>query len=307
MSTIPFGTGALGTSGGSAPITSSVTPYCNDGAIIFAHTLFSDHATITTTAPLANNPSQLQTRQPSDLFVTGDLAANEFSIVVNMNDVSLNLGADANSKFQVVSLLYVHHTDLLTWAVDVSADGSDWSVYNSGDMDINLSERNFGLSSDLFTKKDFIHLSHILDASYSGYVRFTLKTASTKSLSIGKVLCSELFKPSHNIDYKWSLGYVDTSVVNRSHSQASYADKRAQVRTQDFALGFMSEDDMYNSIYQFDRVFGINTPFLVIPKPPNLRTPSPAHTLYATMTELNPIVNDFINLYSRKFKFMEVL
>lgn len=199
-----------------------------------------------TTAPTATNvnssfpAANLITYDPTQVMV----ATNQSTVI------TWNFGAQ--KTYDVVSLIYTNLTELATWSLDRSNDGSAWTpiLASVGAL------AHFVTGQTVQTKKNMLRRNHTLwsgAAQTSQYLRVTLNSGSAGILpSIGRLFVGSKFVPSTQWQYGSSFDFNDLSQRERTDRGALVLAPQTPIPLANVKMDFLTQTEMMDYIWEFN-------------------------------------------------------
>lgn len=119
-----------------------------------------------------------------------------------------------------------------------------------------------------------------------------------------RLFISNAWEPVKNISYGWGVAWEDKSVQNETSNGNTIVTPRNKYRVINFNLDFNDEDEMYNNAYIIDRYVGMSKDVIVV-RDINSSSHTQKQSVHGYMTELNPIVNSYHNIFKKRYKIKE--
>ncbi len=254
--------------------------------IYLARPDLSDAASVTGSTALGDMSLQnVQKKSLSRVYRTSDLSAT----------IAIDLGAAQEIDFCSI----VAHNATASGTVTIKAGSTDAvSDYTSGAL-------------DLITGNDLGYELNSFAASFTAqtyrYWQLEFSDASNPDsyLQIGRVYLSKAFTPTTNIDYGVEEGFSDQSRVSRTISSEVISVDRDPFRVATFEMSFLSQDEAFTSLYEFDRLRGKKKDVVFVPDMSET-THFQRRFIYGIFNEMNPIVNRAFRLYRKRYRIEEV-
>jgi hypothetical protein len=155
---------------------------------------------------------------------------------------------------------------------------------------------------------------HVLSSTISArYASLTLTcstptvtpSGTTNYLQIGRIFAGAKWTPAVNLQYGWTLGYVDPSRKTKSRGGQTYSDLMNKFRAIGFILDFATEADMYAAALEIDRLVGTTGDVLVMRDHQGVYRSQQA--VYGMLAELSPIINTNFNIFQKRYVVEERL
>lgn len=244
-------------------------------------------ATVTATSEVSTLPlSNLQDDHVAIAYRSADAS-----------DLTIDFDLGSAVTIALVGLFGCNFTSAATWRIEisiVSAGGTD--AYDSGVVAANVAS-GYGQTVK------------VLPAPVVGrYVRIILSDSGLASVGyfqIGSAWIGALWQPAKNFSYGQQIGRVDPSVKSKSRGGQLYIDVRDQYRTHQFTMDFLTETEIYDEVFELDRVAGTSSNILWVPDPSGTRQNRQA--IFGTLTDLAPAANPFFATFSRQYQIEERL
>ena len=239
--------------------------------------------------------ANLQTIQPSEVWRASDLS-NAF--------VTVDLGAQ--STVNLVAMLYTNLSSAATWRVR-GASTSAAAVTAAPDYD--TSAITAWPQTDL-GDWDFVHAINWFGASPQTlrYWRVDLIDAANADghIQAGRLYIDDAWQPGANIDFGWTLNWIDPTRRSRATSGAAWPTARAPYRAIDFRLDLLDEDDMYDEAFDLDRLRGESADVFVLRDPTSAKRLQD-QSVYGLLTGLRPIVQPHFATFAKRYRVEEIL
>ena len=192
--------------------------------------------------------------------------------------------------------------DVDSWVIICAANSSpagSWGEFGFESADYYLSTNPSGL----------------VDGYGACYVQFpslarrywavAVRNGDASAWQLGRVFLGPTWEPSVDMQLPWQISSVDPSEISRSHGGQVYAEERPQQRVLQFALGFMSETEMFSNAFALTRAQGIVGDVLAIPDPDSDYIVQ--QSVWGRLAQAEPMVNDRLNLYRTRYTIEERL
>jgi len=126
-------------------------------------------------------------------------------------------------------------------------------------------------------------------------------------IEVGRVFAGPSYRPSNDMAYGWSIGWVDDSVVTKSRNGNTFIDEKPRYRRLEFDLVAMPEDEIFHNVFNhLDRRKGIASDIIVIPQPED-ETTYITQNIYGRLLETSPIENRVLSYYGRNIQVEELI
>lgn len=122
----------------------------------------------------------------------------------------------------------------------------------------------------------------------------------------GRLVVDAAWQPTKNLRYGWGIGWNDASEVVEAIGGQAWPVERARRRVMEFALGSMSEAEMWANAYEIARKRGRAKDLLVI-RDPTAAAQLHRQMVHGLLTELPPLVNRTFNLYETNYRLQELV
>ncbi len=243
----------------------------------------SDAATITGSQSVGDMTiGNLQKRSLQRLYRTTDLTPQ----------INIDLQSAQNITF--ISLIAHNGGGTVTVRAGNTAEVSD---YASDALNL-ITGADCGYDSNLFLLG--------LDQTYRYWQLDIDDSANTEGyFQAGRLYMGQGFQPTINIDYGMADGFIDNTKVTRTRSGEPVPTRRAPIKVQEFKLGFGSEDEMYGTLYDIDRLRGSAKDVLFV-KDANATTHFQRQHIYGLMTELQPIIHRSYSIFEKSYRIEEI-
>lgn len=266
------------------------------GKIIFASGLISDAGSIEAfAATAAGYPvTNLLTMQPGERARFTDPGAAY---------VEIDLGTARPITFAGILAHNISATGQVRWRAadtqgDLTADpdldtmlGSAWPASGKPDADVFYSFRLF----DEAVNRRWWRLDVSDGDNTDGY------------LDIGRLMVADAWRPARNVKFGWGPGWLDPSAAQRSVAGHTYPTPRPKHRVFGVPLGFQSEDDMLEGLYELQRKCGAERDIFVAVDPDadkHLHRKSVHGTMLGTS---QPLINTHFALWETSVRVEELL
>ncbi len=142
---------------------------------------------------------------------------------------------------------------------------------------------------------------HLTDIPYTArYVWIYIKdTANTDGyFECGRFLSGAIWSPSINYDFGASIRYVDNSEVKRTRGGRRLVTVRPAYRVFEFNLENLNKQEAYGTAFEISRQIGKNGTILVITNPSETGDLLFKRTIYASLTDTAPIIEQQFDRWS---------
>lgn len=222
----------------------------------------------------------------------------------------------------VVALINHNITSAGKWRVRLSNDHNfSTTTYDSGLIDAWPSIGGYGALpwgvfqwGDIISTQDaaYFKISSycILPENITGrYLRIDISDANNPAgyIQAGRCWAAPAWRPSLDMQYGWSIGWVDPSEVSKSRGGQASIKVLPKYRVLSFELADIPEAEMYPNAFDYiDRRKGISGDILVIPQPskPELFI---HEAIYGRMQSLAPVSNPYFERRSKPFIVEELI
>lgn len=213
--------------------------------------------------------------------------------------VDYNLGSALSTDF--IAILYHNAAVADTWRIRGATSQANLTAsptYDSGSV----------LMLDADTPSDFSpkHSIHYLSTPQSLQWWRIDMTIAGSFFRAGRWYVTKAWQPTVNIAYDWGITFIDNSPKVRSRSNSLFPDHREPFRLMEVRLRLQSEDDLYNNIYELERLRGASRDIFASIDPAKtdhlLR-----QSVYGALTDIRPIINPNFNVYSTRLNIEEML
>ncbi|MCG8596121.1 MAG: hypothetical protein MI785_17410 [Kiloniellales bacterium] len=263
------------------------------GRIVIAEPSLGDAAVLRAAAGADALPvGNLQTQQPGEAWRSTAVAGDA---------VEADLGAAA--EVDLIALLYTNAASAATWRVRAAAVQPDLVAapgYDSGSLPVWPAA---GLET-----WPFVHAILWLGAAVQSFRWWRVDYADLGNpdgyLQAGRLYIAKAWQPSRNRRRGLSLGFQDLSPRERTRGGQLYPLALPRTRVLSFALGFLSEAEMYANAFELDRLRGRSGDLLVIPDP-DKPAQIQRQAVYGLQAELTPIVDPAHEVFETAFTVEE--
>lgn len=214
-------------------------------------------------------------------------------------------------KFDVVSLLSSNISPRSEWRIYASNDGSNWTTLHDGpfyahqsaiypddvdsynDEDIDMRKGSFERNSSFKyfpTVQNYRYLRFAVSNSGAGELDF--------NMTFGRLFVGRSFRPKTSYQYGSSLRFDDTSVKDRTDQGALVLSPRKTIVGASVKMDFLSSDEMYEYIYDFNYWRGSAREMLCC-LDVNTTHRLSKNLLYATISEGRTVTADSFNAWSQ--------
>lgn len=194
-------------------------------------------------------------------------------------------------------------------------------VYDSGMLDAFPAVEEFGTLpwgefqwggalpaeiSEALTPNVFHVCSEIVQARYYSVEIFDVDNADGY-VDVGRALVGPYFQPSLNMDWGFSMGYEDESLIDKSRGGQTYIEARDVFRSTRFSFSNMTEAEALQQVlFWLQRRLGVRGDFVFIPFPQRPELAS-LTAIYCRMRSLPPIYNSAFEQWQSQFELEELL
>lgn len=227
--------------------------------------------------------------------------------LLNLAEAWIAIDLGAAMPINLIAPLYVQATLAATWRVRAANDANaviDAPLYDSGPM---VLSNALGLAH----RGGAVHGQKFLGASSVTArfwrVDFDDPTNPAGYLDLGALVMDRGFQPDLNIGFGWSVGLVDPSRKAKAISGAVSPTMRRKYMTGQIAFECQSQDMAYGQLFAIDQEVGVTEPVLLIRDPDLPEQYRQQQTIFGLLTELQPIVNDHFELFSKRFEIEELV
>lgn len=254
--------------------------------IYLAHPELSDAATITGSAAMGD-------------MTIGNVQKKSLSRVYRTSDLSASIAIDLGSAQAINLCSIVAHNGSASGTVTIKA-GTTAAVsdYTSGALDL-ITGSDLGYSSNSFAS--------VFASQTYRYWQLDFSDASNTDgyLQIGRIYLSNAFTPDTNINYGIEEGFSDLSRNTRTLNGEVISVEREPYRVAQFEMDFLSKDEAFTSLYEFDRLRGKKKDVVFIPDMAE-STHFQRRFVYGIFSEINPIVNRAFRIYRKRYRIEEI-
>jgi len=162
------------------------------------------------------------------------------------------------------------------------------------------------LSADAVLDYTISYFDVLDQAVQARYMRIDL-ASDTDLIEVGRIFAGPSYRPSNDMAYGWSIGWVDDSVVTKSLNGNTFIDEKPRYRRLQFDLVAMPEDEIFHNVFNhLDRRKGIASDIIVIPQPED-ETTYITQNIYGRLLETSPIENRVLSYYGRNIQVEELI
>lgn len=262
--------------------------------IAIATPILSDAATVTATDELGNFPvTNLQTKQPSVKWRTAGLSP---AVVIDLGSAG---------AINLVGLFATNTTSAATWRIRAAASEANLTAspgYDSGSV---AAWPETGMATDW----PAVNLIHWLTAAQTfQWWRIDLADAGNPAgyLQAGRVYVAAAWQPTRNLQRGWSIEPQDESETFRAQGGQEYDEIRPQRRIAKFRLAFLSEDELYDNVFEIDRRQG-RTGDVFVMRDPTHASHLHKQSVYGTLKGSEPAVNQAALIFEKSYQVRELL
>lgn len=160
--------------------------------------------------------------------------------------------------------------------------------------------------SEALTPNVFHVCSTIVQARYYSVEIFDVDNADGY-VDVGRALVGPYFQPSLNMDWGFSMGYEDESLIDKSRGGQTYIEARDVFRSTRFSFSNMTEAEALQQVlFWLQRRLGVRGDFVFIPFPQRPELAS-LTAIYCRMRSLPPIYNSAFEQWQSQFELEELL
>ena len=209
-------------------------------------------------------------------------------------DINIDLGQARG----VNCIALIAHNGL--GSVTIKAGSTDSvSDYTRGSLDL-ISGADVGHDANLF-------LLYLSTPQTYRYWSFDIDDTGNPDgyFQAGRVYLSNAFVPDKNISYGEAQGFLDNSRINRARSGEVVPVSRVPYQQFQFSLSFATENELYGSVYDIDRLRGLSKDVLFV-KNAESTTHFQRQYVYGLMNDLPPITNTNFQIFQKSFKIEEL-
>lgn len=142
---------------------------------------------------------------------------------------------------------------------------------------------------------------HLTDTPYSArYLWVYIKDEANPAgyFEAGRFLSGTIWNPQINYDFGASIRYVDPSEVKRTRGGRRIVTTRPSYRQMEFTLQNLTRNEAYGTAFEISRQIGKSGSILVISNPSDTGDLLFKRTIYASLTDTAPIVEQQFNRWS---------
>lgn len=162
------------------------------------------------------------------------------------------------------------------------------------------------LSAEAVVDYTISYFKALDQAVQARYMRIDL-ASTTDLIEIGRVFAGPSYRPTNNMAYGWSIGWVDESRVTKSRSGNTFVDERPRYRRLSFDLVAMPEDEIFHNVFNhLDRRKGIAGDIIVMPQNED-ETTYITQNIYGRLLETSPIQSRTLSYYGRNIQVEEII
>jgi hypothetical protein len=227
--------------------------------------------------------------------------------------VQADLGAA--KSFDLIAVLGHNGSSRGYARVRAAADASDLltdPAYDSGNLPLRSHQTGYdsswasGVDDEESGALSTNHFILKLGAAISyRYVRIDITDTEIEFFDGGRLYISNAFQPSVNIEYGESEGFVDPSTISRAYSGRLIPNERPKYRVAEFMLSFGTKSEMYDALFEIDRLRGATRDVLYI-KDPADTAQLQRYTIYGLMKP-QPASNTHFSLFEKQFRIEEII
>lgn len=210
------------------------------------------------------------------------------------------IDVDLGSAQTIDTIALIAHNSTASGTVIISAGStSAASDFTTGSLNL-VTGADQGLPGNLFFEK-------LTTAQTYRFWKIDYNDTGNPDayFQIGRLYLSNAFQPDVNLAYGYSQSFKDLSRVRRTRSGEAVPLIRDPYRKVEFTLDFGSQDEMYNSLFEFDRLRGKSKDVLFV-KDPAETTHFQRQYVYGLFTDLQPIIHSNFSRFRKRFIIEEI-
>lgn len=148
----------------------------------------------------------------------------------------------------------------------------------------------------------------VLDEPVFGrYVRFEFQDEQNVDgyIELGRLFISQAWSPKNNATYGAGIGWEFDTTMDRAIDGTAYFDRKTGRRVQTLGLDWLSRDEAFGNVFEFQRAAGIDQEMLFVwdrDDPVNLIRRS----FLGRMRKINPMLLPFLDTYTNAFEIEEI-
>ena len=216
----------------------------------------------------------------------------------------IDLGTTRNTK--LIALIYTNLSNVATFRFKVTQDSAgNNTAYDTG---ITLVPYTFVNSEDLIGWKPNIFF--VLPDGVSGrYVHVSLSDTTNASgfVEVGRCLVMSAWTPDVNIDFGSSIQYAHNTTVESNIGGSRVYDRRQPVRVTIGKLNSLNKQEAHIAVLEMQRKLGIDQELFFVYDPDETDIYAQQRSYLATLEEISPLEDPYVDNHSWGFKLREVL
>lgn len=260
-------------------------------------------------------------------MLKGSAAMGDLSIS-NLKTTSLKQiyrAADASSVFIVVDLLKPATVNLVSLIghcgssrsfarVRGAASEADLTAnpaFDSGDLPFRSHQTGFDdawaatVDDEEYGALDKNMFVSFFQRQTLRFWRIDISDPNGTHLDIGRLYISNAWQPDTNMDYGTTLGFIDPSREARTASGDFIPVERVKYRYTDFRLSFASEKEMFDGVFEIERMQGKTGDVLFIHDFDD-KAYLQKRSMYGVMKGLQPIIHSTYSIFEKTFRIEEI-
>lgn len=247
-----------------------------------------DKVTSTPTATNANSNypiANILTYDPTQVFVS----------TAQSTVITWNFGSQ--KTFDVVALIYTNLTDIATWIVEGSNNGSSWTTIQGSTGAL----AHWITGQTVQNKKNMLRRNLCMwqgSTQTWQYVRVTVDSGSGSILpSIGRLFVGTKFRPATGWQYGSTIDFDDFSQKERTDRGAPVLAPQTPLPVASVKMDFLTQTEMQDTIWEFNYWRGSAKEILACLDDTNIKWLQ-KNTLYCTISEGRRISFEAFNAHS---------
>lgn len=148
------------------------------------------------------------------------------------------------------------------------------------------------------------HLTYLTNAMNGRYIRVDLANGST-DVEAGRLFVGAITSFGINFSWGWQRASVDRSIRVETDGGQTVTRRRTAPRTLDLTFDFLSESEANGFVESIDLTNGLDDDVLFVLD--TASTNLPRDFLWGLLTEMTPVSNTFVDIYSKQFKIKQRL
>lgn len=216
----------------------------------------------------------------------------------------IDLGTTRSVK--LLALIYSTLSPLATVRYKVMQDSAGTNV--AYDTDINSVAHNVLTSEDLISWRPNVFA--ILPDGVSGrYIQVLISDTSNSNgyVEIGRCLVMSGWSPDVNIDFGTSMQYAHNTTVESNVGGSRVYDRRSPARITIGKLSALNKEEAHNGVLEMQRKLGIDQELFFVYDPDETDFYAQQRSYLATLEEISPLEDPYVDNHSWGFKLREVL